>query len=147
MWTIIKTKKEYELATKRLEELSTNPPEENSQEGRELMLLGYLIDQYEERTFEVEYPQPIDAIKIRMEDLGLKINDLLNIFGDRGTASKVLNNQRGLSLSMIRQLADRLSLPVSLLIQPTGLSKKLGKKNKAAHAMEPREIYKKRKKA
>ena len=147
MWTIIKTKKEYELATKRLEELSTNPPEENSQEGRELMLLGYLIDQYEERTFEVEYPQPIDAIKIRMEDLGLKINDLLNIFGDRGTASKVLNNQRGLSLSMIRQLADRLSLPVSLLIQPTGLSKKLGKKNKAALAMEPREIYKKRKKA
>jgi HTH-type transcriptional regulator/antitoxin HigA len=147
MWTIIKTKKEYELATKRLEELSTNPPEENSQEGRELMLLGYLIDQYEERTFEVEYPQPIDAIKIRMEDLGLKITDLLNIFGDRGTASKVLNNQRGLSLSMIRQLADRLSLPVSLLIQPTGLSKKLGKKNKAALAMEPREIYKKRKKA
>ncbi|MFN6090122.1 MAG: type II toxin-antitoxin system HigA family antitoxin [Cyclobacteriaceae bacterium] len=147
MWTIIKTKKEYELATKRLEELSTNPPEENSQEGRELMLLGYLIDQYEELTFEVEYPQPIDAIKIRMEDLGLKITDLLNIFGDRGTASKVLNNQRGLSLSMIRQLADRLSLPVSLLIQPTGLSKKLGKKNKAALAMEPREIYKKRKKA
>jgi HTH-type transcriptional regulator/antitoxin HigA len=147
MWTIIKTKKEYELATTRLEELSTNPPEENSQEGRELMLLGYLIDQYEERTFEVEYPQPIDAIKIRMEDLGLKITDLLNIFGDRGTASKVLNNQRGLSLSMIRQLADRLSLPVSLLIQPTGLSKKLGKKNKAALAMEPREIYKKRKKA
>ncbi len=147
MWAIIKTKKEYELATKRLEELSTNPPEENSQEGRELMLLGYLIDQYEELTFEVEYPQPIDAIKIRMEDLGLKITDLLNIFGDRGTASKVLNNQRGLSLSMIRQLADRLSLPVSLLIQPTGLSKKLGKKNKAALAMEPREIYKKRKKA
>ncbi len=147
MWTIIKTKKEYELATTRLEELSTNPPEENSQEGRELMLLGYLIDQYEERTFEVEYPQPIDAIKIRMEDLGLKITDLLNIFGDRGTASKVLNNQRGLSLSMIRQLADRLSLPVSLLIQPTGSSKKLGKKSKAAHAMEPRAIYKKRKKA
>jgi HTH-type transcriptional regulator / antitoxin HigA len=147
MWTIINTKKECELATTRLEELSTNPPEENSQEGRELMLLGYLIDQYEERTFEVQYPQPIDAIKIRMKDLGLKINDLLNIFGDRGTASKVLNNQRGLSLSMIRQLADRLSLPVSLLIQPTGLSKKLGKKNKAAHAMEPRAVYKKRKKA
>ena len=147
MWTIIKTKKEYELATTRLEELSTNPPDENSQEGRELMLLGYLIDQYEELTFEVEYPQPIDAIKIRMEDLGLKITDLLEIFGDRGTASKVLNKQRGLSLSMIRQLADRLSLPVSLLIQPTGLSKKLGKKNKAALAMEPREIYKKRKKA
>lgn len=147
MWTIIKTKKEYELATKRLEELSTNPPEENSQEGRELMLLGYLIDQYEERTFEVQYPQPIDAIKIRMKDLGLKINDLLNIFGDRGTASKVLNNQRGLSLSMIRQLADRLSIPVSLLIQPTGSSKKLSKKSKAAHAMEPRAIYKKRKKA
>lgn len=146
MWTIIKTKKEYELATTRLEELSTNPPEENSQEGRELMLLGYLIDQYEERTFEVQYPQPIDAIKIRMKDLGLKITDLLNIFGDRGTASKVLNNQRGLSLSMIRQLADRLSLPVSLLIQPTGLSKKLGKKSKTTHAMEPRAIYKKRKK-
>ncbi|MCX8490491.1 MAG: transcriptional regulator [Cyclobacteriaceae bacterium] len=147
MWTIINTKKEHELATKRLEELSSNPPEENSQEGRELMLLGYLIDQYEERTFEVQYPKPIDAIKIRMKDLGLTTNDLLNIFGDRGTASKVLNQQRGLSLSMIRQLADRLSLPVSLLIQPTGLEKKSNKKSKTTYAMEPKGIYKKRKKA
>ncbi|MCA6405786.1 MAG: transcriptional regulator [Cytophagales bacterium] len=147
MWTIIKTKKEYELATTRLEELSSNPVEENSPEGRELMLLGYLIDHDEERTFEVQYPQPIDAIKIRMQDLGLKTNDLLNIFGDRGTASKVLNNQRGLSLSMIRQLADRLSLPVSLLIQPPGLSNSPSKKSKVAQALEPKAIYKKRKKS
>jgi len=54
------------------------------------MLLGYLIDQYEEQEFPISYPNPVDAIKIRMNDLGIKVNDLLDIFGDRGTASKSL---------------------------------------------------------
>src|SRR6267154_566774 len=100
-WSIIQNKKEYESAIARIEILSQSPPEPQSEEGRELMLLGYLVDQYEEKTFPINYPNPIDAIKIRMEGLGLKVSDMIDIFGDRGTASKVLNRQRALSLSMI----------------------------------------------
>jgi HTH-type transcriptional regulator / antitoxin HigA len=147
MWTMLQTKKEYDAAYARLEELSQNPPDVKSVEGRELMLLGYLIDQYEEKEFPIKYPQPIDAIKARMEDLGLKINDLLDVFGDRGTASKVLNKQRSLSLSMIRTLADRLSLPLTILVQPYASTKAYGKNTTSLKVAEPRTTYRKKRKA
>jgi HTH-type transcriptional regulator / antitoxin HigA len=146
MWTMLQNKKEYDAAYARLEELSQNPPDVKSDEGRELLLLGYLIDQYEEKEFPIKYPQPIDAIKARMEDLGLKINDLLDVFGDRGTASKVLNKQRGLSLSMIRTLADRLSLPLSILVQPYASSKTYGKNTVSLKVAEPKAAYRKKRK-
>jgi len=145
-WSILQNKKEYEAALSRLDELSQNPPDAKSELGRELMLLGYLINQYEEKEFPISHPNPVDAIKVRMSDLGIKVNDLLDVFGDRGTASKVLNNQRSLSLSMIRSLADRLSLPESLLIQPSQLNK--AKKVKALKSLllhESKAHYKKRK--
>src|SRR5258705_748030 len=106
------------------------------------MLLGYLIDQYEEKEFPIHYPDPIDAIKVRMNDLGIEISDLLDVFGDRGTASKVLNKQRSLSLSMIRSVANRLSLPERLLIQPIPI--KGAKKRKAPKSpavLEPKARY------
>jgi HTH-type transcriptional regulator/antitoxin HigA len=145
-WSILQNKKEYESALSRLEVLSQNPPDSKSEPGRELMLLGYLIDQYEEKEFPISYPNPVDAIKVRMSDLGIKVNDLLDVFGDRGTASKVLNKQRSLSLSMIRLLVDRLSLPESLLIQPTQLNK-ANKRNpsKISSLREPKAQYRKRK--
>jgi len=145
-WSILQNRKEYEAALSRLDELSQSPPDAKSEPGRELMLLGYLIDQYEEREFPISYPNPVDAIKIRMNDLGIRVNDLLDIFGDRGTASKVLNKQRSLSLSMIRSLAGRLSLPESLLIQPTQLRKtKKRKSAKISLLHEPKVHYRKRK--
>ena len=139
-WSILESKKEYALALKRVEELSINPPDKNSVEGRELMLLGYLIDKYEEENFSVNLPDPIEAIKVRMEDLSLTVQDLIDVFGDRGTASKVLNGKRPLSLNMIRMLAHRLSLPVAVLAQPVQLKaqrKRLGVK-------EPKAVYKKK---
>lgn len=146
MWTILQNKKEYQAALDRLEKLSENPPDVKSDEGRELMLLGYLIDQYEEKEFPIRNPNPIDAIKVRMNDLGLQISDLLDIFGDRGTASKVLSKKRGLSLAMIRSLADRLSLPLNVLIQPTNNLKSYKANSTMASAMEPKAVYQKRKK-
>lgn len=146
MWTILQNKKEYQAALDRLEKLSENPPDVKSDEGRELMLLGYLIDQYEEKEFPIRNPNPIDAIKVRMNDLGLKISDLLDVFGDRGTASKVLSKKRGLSLAMIRSLADRLSLPLNVLIQPTNNLKSYKANSTMASAMEQKAVYQKKKK-
>jgi HTH-type transcriptional regulator/antitoxin HigA len=145
-WSIIQNKKEYEMALSRLEDLSQNLPEAKSERGRELLLLGYLIDQYEDKEFPIHYPDPVDAIKVRMDDLGLRASDLLDVFGDRGTASKVLGKQRSLSLSMIRLLADRLSLPESLLIQPVRLKQTKKVKNSTLMVVrEPKVHYKKRK--
>jgi HTH-type transcriptional regulator / antitoxin HigA len=142
-WSIIQTKKEYENVLKRIDELSENPPALRSDEGRELLLLGYLADQYEETEFPIQNPKPIDAIKVRMEQLSLKPADLMDIFGDRGTASKVLNGQRSMSLSMIRLLAEKLSLPVSLLIQPTTVNKHSRTKKSNLQVSEPKATYKK----
>ncbi len=138
MWTIIQTKREYDRAVARIEELSVNPPSPKSAEGKELMLLGFLASEYEETNFPIQYPDPIEAIKIRMEDLGLTVNDLLSVFGDKGTASKVLNRQRALSLSMIRGLAEKLSLPAELLIKP--LSHEFHSE-KTTNVAEPRGKY------
>lgn len=140
-WSILESKKEYTLALKRVEELSISPPEKNSAEGRELMLLGYLIDKYEEENFSINFPDPIEAIKVRMDDLSLTVQDLIAVFGDRGTASKVLNGKRPLSLNMIRMLAQRLSLPVAVLAQPV----QFNKQRKSLGVKEPKSIYKKKK--
>ena len=140
-WTIIQNKREYDAVIDRIEELSKNPPDIRSDEGRELLLLGFLADRYEEERFPIDYPDPIDAIKERMEDLGLSVKDLLDVFGDRGTASKVLNRRRSLSLSMIRQLAQKLSLPEALLIKPARYSTH---RKKAAVAQESRATYRKK---
>jgi HTH-type transcriptional regulator/antitoxin HigA len=138
MWTIIKTKREYDRALNRIEELSVNPPSPKSEKGRELMLLGFLVSEYEETNFPIQYPDPIEAIKVRMEDLGLTVNDLLPIFGDKGTASKVLNRQRALSISMIRELSRKLSLPAELLIRPV---KRRSVTKSTITVREPREKY------
>jgi len=138
-WTIINKKTDYEAALHRIEQLSENPPALKSEEGKELLLLGYLVDRYEEEKFPLDYPDPIEAIKVRMEELGLSLSDLMDIFGDRGTASKVMGRQRALSLSMIRGLSTRLSLPSDLLIQPLQLKVK-GKK--IAILKEPKSVYK-----
>ncbi len=138
MWTIIQTKREYDRALDRIEELSVDPPSPKSSEGKELMLLGFLVSEYEETNFPIQYPDPIEAIKVRMEDLGLAVNDLLPIFGDKGTASKVLNRQRALSISMIRELSRKLSLPAELLIRPV---KRRNVSKGALTVREPREKY------
>ncbi|MEX2234120.1 MAG: transcriptional regulator [Cyclobacteriaceae bacterium] len=141
-WTVIQNKTEYDAVIKRIEDLSKNPPEKKSDEGRELLLLGFLADSYEEERFPFNYPDPIDAIKVRMENLTLSISDMLDIFGDRGTASKILNRKRSLSLNMIRQLSQKLSLPEALLIQP--VSKSTEGKKRTTMVQEPKPAYKKK---
>jgi HTH-type transcriptional regulator/antitoxin HigA len=145
MWTILKNQSDYDKAVARLDILSENPPHPNSDEGKELMLLGYLIHHYEETEFPISNPDPIEAIEIRMTDLNLSKKDLLPIFGDRGTMSKVFNKQRNLSLSMIRMIAEKLSIPLEVLIQPF-VGQESRRLQKPSLAMEPAGSYKKKKK-
>ena len=88
-----------------------------SVEGDELEVLGILIDRYENEHFPIGLPDPIEAIKFRMEQMGYNQNDLANIVGLKSRASEILNRKRKLSLEMIRQLHERLNIPTDVLIQ------------------------------
>jgi HTH-type transcriptional regulator/antitoxin HigA len=111
----IKSKKDYQQALKRLEIIFNAKP--GSPEGDELEILGILIDQYEIKNFPIDLPDPIEAIKFRMEQLGYTQNDLANVVGLKSRASEILNGKRKLSLEMIRQIHEKLNIPTDVLIQ------------------------------
>ena len=111
----IRTENDYHQALKRLEIIFD--AKFGSPEGDELEVLGILIDRYENEHFPIGLPDPIEAIKFRMEQLGYNQNDLANIVGLKSRASEILNRKRKLSLEMIRQLHERLNIPTDVLIQ------------------------------
>lgn len=111
----IKTKKDYQNALERLEVIFD--AKKGTKEGDELEILGILIDQYENDHFPIELPDPIEAIKFRMEQLGYNQTDLARVFGLKSRASEILSGKRKLSLDMIRQLHDKLNIPTDVLIQ------------------------------
>ena len=111
----IKTDKDYKQALERLE--SIFDAQKGSPDGDELEVLGILVDQYENEHFPIGLPDPIEAIKFRMEQMGYNQTDLANIVGLKSRASEILNKKRKLSLEMIRQLHDRLNIPTDVLIQ------------------------------
>ncbi len=111
----IKTKKDYSLALERLEKIFD--AKKGSPEGDELEVLSILIEKYENEHFQVGMPDPIEAIKFRMEQLGYSQSDLAKIVGLKSRASEILNRKRKLSLDMIRELHDKLKIPTDVLIQ------------------------------
>ena len=112
---LIKTKKDYQNALTRLESIFDARP--GTSEGDELELLGYLIDKYEHEHFPIDFPDPIEAIKFRMEQLGYGQTDLAGIVGLKSRASEILNKKRKLTLEMIRQIHISLKVPTDVLIQ------------------------------
>lgn len=86
-------------------------------DGDELELLLLLIGTYEDEKFPIDLPDPIEAIRFRMEQKELKQKDLIPIFGSKGKVSEVLNGKRDLSLTMIRRLVSDLGIPAEALIQ------------------------------
>ena len=112
---IIETEEEYEQALQRVDALFDANP--SSLEGHEMTLLLVLIEKYEDEHHTIDLPDPIEAIKVRMDDLGLKPKDLIPFVGDKGTVSKVLNRKIPLSLNMIRKLSKKLHLPAEILLQ------------------------------
>jgi HTH-type transcriptional regulator/antitoxin HigA len=112
---LIKTKKDYQQALARLEVIFDAKP--GSAEGDELEVLGMLIDSYEKINYPIDYPDPIEAIKFRMEQLGYSQSDLATIVGLKSRASEILNKKRKLTLEMIRSLHQTLHIPTDVLIQ------------------------------
>ena len=112
---LIKTKKDYQQALDKLEVIFD--AKKGTNEGDELEILGILIDQYESEHFPIGLPDPIEAIKFRMEQLGYTQADLAKVVGLKSRASEILNKKRKLSLDMIRQLHEKLNIPTDVLIQ------------------------------
>ena len=111
----IKTKKDYDQALERLEVIFD--AKKGTPKGDELEILSMLIDNYEKEKFPIGFPDPVEAIKFRMEQLGYNQTDLANVVGLKSRASEILNRKRKLSLEMIRQIHESLNIPTEVLIQ------------------------------
>jgi len=112
---LIKTKKDYAQSLARLEYIFD--AKKGTEEGDELQVLGMLIDNYENENFPIGFPDPVEAIKFRMEQMGFTQNDLANVVGLKSRAREILNRKRKLSLEMIRQIHDKMNIPTEVLIQ------------------------------
>jgi len=122
-WFLLETEVDYKAATKRYEQLKD--AEKGSEAHREKMLLVHLIADYENRQWESPEVDPVEMIKIRMEDFGYNASTLAKAYGDRGTISKVLNYKQSLSLTMIRKFSQLLKIPVESLIKEYPLKQAL----------------------
>lgn len=111
----IKNNKDYNQALQRMEQIFDAPL--GSPEGDELEILSILIEKYENIHFPVDLPNPIEAIKFRMEQMGMKQKDLANIIGLHSRVSEILNHKRKLNLSMIRKIHRSLNIPTEVLVQ------------------------------
>ena len=117
----IKSELDYQNALKRLEvvfDASIGTPESD-----EADLLGLMIDEYEKKHYPIEAPDPIEAIKIRMDEMQLKQIDLVNEIGGKSRVSEILNRKRKLTVEMIRKLTTRLNLSPGLLIKDYQLTR------------------------
>jgi len=113
-WFLIETEQEYEKAVTRYEEIKHTA---TGADYKEKLLLVHLIQNYENSKWDLPEVDPVEMIKIRMEDFGYKAADLAAVYGDKGTVSKVLNYKQPLSLTMIRKFSELLHLPASALLK------------------------------
>jgi len=116
---IIKTEQEYNEACARIYSLmhsSDNPIEPESAEGEELEIISMLVKKYENEYYPTIPPDPIEAIRFRMEQMNLKQTDIAPLFGGKTRVSEVLNGKRPLTLKMITLLHEYLGIPLECLI-------------------------------
>ncbi len=112
-WFLLENEADYTKATKRYEEVKE--AENGKSEHREKHLLAVLINMYEEAQWEMPDVDPVEFIKIRMEEFRYKAADLAKEYGDKGTVSKLLNYKQALSLTMIRKFSKLLRIPIEAL--------------------------------
>ena len=115
---VIKNEHEHRAALARIESIFYAAP--STPEGDELELLSLLVERYEDEQFPIDLPGPIEAIRFRMEQQGLKAKDLVPFIGSASKVSEVLSGQRRLSLNMIRNLVKGLDIPADVLLREPG---------------------------
>ncbi len=116
---ILKTEQEYNTACERIYTLinsSDKAIEPDSPEGEEMELLSLLVEKYEQEHYPIEAPNPIEAIKFRMEQMNLKQSDVAPLFGGKTRVSEVLHGKRSLTLKMIILLNRYLGIPLESLV-------------------------------
>ena len=116
----IKNIEDYDKALERLELIFD--AKQGTAEGDELEILTILIDKYEKENFPIDLPDPIEAVKFRMEQLNMKQKDLAQTIGFKSRVSEVLNKKRKLTLEMIRKLHEELNIPTDILIREYQIS-------------------------
>jgi len=114
-WFLIETDQDYKDALSRYQEIKHSA--KGSFEHKEKLLLVHLISEYEKLQWDLPEVDPVELIKIRMEDFGYKSSDLAREYGDKGTVSKVLNYKQALSIKMIRKFSELLKIPAESLIK------------------------------
>jgi HTH-type transcriptional regulator/antitoxin HigA len=117
---IIRSEKDYDAALARLEEIFDADPESEAYD--ELEVLALLIETYEEEYHAMDLPDPIEAIKFRMDQEGLKQADLKPLIGSRSKVSEILSRKAGLSLKMIRNIHRQLGISAEVLLRESGAS-------------------------
>ena len=111
---VLKTEEEYNQALKRLETIFD--AHADSPEGDEAELLGLLIEKYEDEYYPIDTPDPIEAIKFRMEQMSMDNNDLAKVIGYKSRVSEIFSRKRKLTLKMIINLHEKLNIPYESLI-------------------------------
>lgn len=134
---LIKNDQDHAAAIARVSKLMDKDLVPGSKEADELEVLALLIERYEQEKFSIDMPDPIEAIKFRMEQLQLLKKDLIPFIGSASKVTEVLNGTRQLSLNMIRKLSEGLNISVDLLIRAS-------KPKIAAKKAEPRKPAQKR---
>jgi HTH-type transcriptional regulator/antitoxin HigA len=112
---VIKTEEQYEAALNRVEEIFDST--KTSETADELELLTVLVEKYENEYHPISLPDPIEAIKFRMEQMGYQQKDLAKVIGLKSRTSEILNRKRKLTIDVIRKLHNRLGIPTDVLIK------------------------------
>ena len=118
----IKTEADYKTTLSRIEALCEATP--NTEKGDELSILAILVENYEGEIFKILPPDPIEAIKFRMEQTGMSNTDFARFLGGRNRSSEILNRKRSLSIRMMRVLHKKLHIPAASLLSETKSTKK-----------------------
>ena len=118
----IKNENDYRNALERLEVIFDTPI--NTIEGDEAEILSLMIENYENEHYPIEAPDPIEAIKIRMEELNLRQKDLVGVIGGKSRVSEILSRKKKLTVEMIRELEQKLQISASVLVNNYQLVKK-----------------------
>lgn len=111
----IKTDLDYEVALKRIDELF-DTVKKGTPEGDEFEILTILVEKYEDEHFPIDAPDPIEAIKFRMEQMGMKPKDLAPIIGNKSSVTEILKKETKLTLNRIRNLYSKLNISLESLI-------------------------------